>query len=151
GAAVQVFRLTNVFGKWCRPHYNSAVATFCHQIARGEPITINDPARVLRLVYIDDVVNAFVQCLEGGKSSSGYVEAGPVYETTLGELASTLQEFAQRNSLMVGRVGDGLRRALYATYISYLPPGTFAYEVPRYGDDRGVFVEMLKTPDSGQF
>jgi UDP-2-acetamido-2,6-beta-L-arabino-hexul-4-ose reductase len=151
GAAVHVFRLTNVFGKWCRPHYNSVVATFCYQIARAEPITINDPASVLRLIYLDDVVDAFVQRLDGNGSPSGYVDAGPVYETTLGELASTLHEFAKRGSLMVGRVGDGLRRALYATYISYLPPAAFAYEVPRYGDARGVFVEMLKTPDCGQF
>jgi len=151
GAAVHLFRLTNVFGKWSRPNYNSVVATFCHQIARGEPITVNDASRVLRLVYVDDVVTAFVQCMEEGAQLRGYREAGPVYETTLGALAGILQEFAQRGSLMVGRVGKGLRRALYATYISYLPPASFAYEVPRYGDARGVFVEMLKTPDSGQF
>ena len=148
GAPVHVFRLTNVFGKWCRPHYNSAVATFCHQIARGLPITVNDAAKVLRLVYVDDVVSAFLQLLNGGPS--GHLEAGPVYETTLGDLVATLREFADSDSLMVARTGSGFRRALYATYVSYLPVERFAYQVPRYGDARGVFVEMLKTPDCGQ-
>ena len=149
GAPVHVFRLTNVFGKWCRPHYNSVVATFCHQIARALPVTVNDPRAELRLVYVDDVVEAFVRLLNGGPS--GYLEAGPVYETTVGELAATLKEFADDDSLMVARVGSGFRRALYATYVSHLPFERFAHGVPRYGDDRGVFVEMLKTPDCGQF
>jgi UDP-2-acetamido-2,6-beta-L-arabino-hexul-4-ose reductase len=149
GAHVHVFRLTNVFGKWCRPHYNSVVATFCHQIARGLPITVDDETKTLRLVYVDDVVEAFVGLLHGGPS--GYLEAGPVYETTVAELARTLKEFADSDSLMIARVGSGFRRALYATYVSYLPFDRFAHQVPRYGDDRGVFVEMLKTPDCGQF
>jgi len=149
GAPVHVFRLTNVFGKWCRPHYNSVVATFCHQLARGLPITVNDAGAELRLIYVDDVVDAFVGLLHGG--ASGYLEAGPVYQTTVGELAGALKEFAAEESLMVARVGGGFRRALYATYVSYLPLERFAHQVPRYGDDRGVFVEMLKTPDCGQF
>jgi UDP-2-acetamido-2,6-beta-L-arabino-hexul-4-ose reductase len=149
GAAVHVFRLTNVFGKWCRPHYNSVVATFCHQMARGLPITVNDASSALRLVYVDDVVDAFVELLHGGPS--GYLEAGPVYETTLGELVGTLKEFADSDSLMVARVGSGFRRALYATYLSHLPLEGFAHQVPCYGDARGIFVEMLKTPDCGQF
>ena len=149
GAPVHVFRLTNVFGKWSRPHYNSVVATFCHQIANGLPITVDDASASLRLVYVDDVVDAFVELLGGG--ASGYLEAGPVYETTVGELAGTLKEFAAGDSLMAPRVGSGFRRALYATYVSHLPFERFAYQVPRYGDERGVFVEMLKTPDCGQF
>ena len=151
GATVLIFRLTNVFGKWCKPHYNSVVATFCHQLARGEQIAINDASQILRLVYIDDVIDAFVQCLKAEESSRPPDHPGPVYETTLGELASTLQEFARRRSLTIGRVGRGFQRALYATYISYLPPPAFSYEVPQYRDSRGVFVEMMKTPDSGQF
>ena len=149
GAAVHIFRLTNVFGKWCRPNYNSAVATFCHQIARGLPPTVNDASRALRLVYVDDVVDAFVGLLHGGPS--GYLEAGPVYETTVGELVATLKEFAESDSLMVARVGSGFRRALYATYVSHLPIERFGHQVPCYGDARGIFVEMLKTPDCGQF
>ncbi|MBW7924910.1 MAG: capsular polysaccharide biosynthesis protein CapF [Burkholderiaceae bacterium] len=152
GTPVHVFRLTNVFGKWSRPHYNSAVATFCHQLARGLPITVNDPAAPLRLVYIDDVVAAFVALLDAPQNPGGFVEASPVYATTVGEVAETLHGFvASRQTLMTSRVGTGLARALHATYLSHLPPESFDYTVPQYGDPRGVFVEMLKTPDCGQF
>jgi UDP-2-acetamido-2,6-beta-L-arabino-hexul-4-ose reductase len=152
GAPVHIFRLTNVFGKWARPGYNSAVATFCHNIARGLPITVNDPAAPLKLVYIDDVMAAFTALLDNGKTSERFVEAGPVYETTVGEVAEILQGFAaSRATLTTPRVGTGLTRALYATYVTHLPQSSFAYEVPRHGDQRGVFVEMLKTPDCGQF
>lgn len=152
GAPVQLFRLTNVFGKWSRPNYNSAVATFCHQVARGLPVTVNDPAAPLRLVYVDDVVAAFVARLGEPAASGSQVEAGPVYETTVGELAQTLQGFAaSRESLVTPRVGTGLVRALYATFVSFLPPERFDYTVARHADPRGVFVEMLKTPDCGQF
>lgn len=151
GAPVYLFRLSNVFGKWARPNYNSAVATFCHNIARGLPIVVNDPAAPLRLVHVDAVIESFVGLL-GADTASGFVDAGPPYETTVGELAQTLRGFAEsRLSLLTPRVGHGLIRALYSTYLSYLPPASFAYAVPRHGDSRGVFVEMLKTPDCGQF
>lgn len=152
GAPVYLFRLSNVFGKWARPNYNSVVATFCHNIARSLGITINDPMAALRLVYIDDVVEAFVRLLGESGTPSGYLEVEPVYETTVGELARTIQEFAaSRQTLTTARVGTGLVRALYSTYLSYLPPELFVYQVPRHGDPRGIFVEMLKTPDCGQF
>lgn len=152
GAAVYLFRLTNVFGKWARPNYNSAVATFCHNIARGLDVVINDPAAPLRLVYIDDVISAFVGLLSPSDTPGGFVEAGPHYDTTVGELAQMLRGFAEsRVSMVTPRVGGGFIRALYSTYISYLPPDSFAYDVARHGDPRGVFVEMLKTPDCGQF
>lgn len=150
-ARVYLFRLTNVFGKWARPNYNSAVATFCHNVARGQPITINDPGSALKLLYVDDVSEAFLSLLDGS-TPGGFVPAGPVYATTVGEVADTIRGFsASRASLVTDRVGTGLVRALYSTYISYLPPEAFAYQVPRHGDPRGVFVEMLKTPDCGQF
>jgi UDP-2-acetamido-2,6-beta-L-arabino-hexul-4-ose reductase len=154
GAAVNVFRLTNVFGKWARPNYNSAVATFCHNVTRGLPITVNDPAAPLNLVYVDDVVQAMIDCMSAASARSGeeFAQAGPVYSTTVGEVVGLLQQFADiRSTLVTPSVGTGLVRALYSTYISYLPPDSFAYEVPRHGDPRGVFVEMLKTPDCGQF
>ena len=152
GAPVYLFRLTNVFGKWCRPNYNSVLATFCYNIARDLPVTINDPAAPLKLVYVDDVIEAFTRLLVEPDLASGFVEAGPVYTTTVGEAADTLRSFAEsRVSLITPRVGTGLVRALYSTYISYLPPESFVYEVPRYSDPRGVFAEMLKTPDCGQF
>ncbi|MBX3622304.1 MAG: capsular polysaccharide biosynthesis protein CapF [Rhizobacter sp.] len=152
GAPVYLARLANVFGKWCRPNYNSAVATFCHNIARGLPIMINDPSAALRLVYIDDVVEAFTNLLVAGHHVARYVEVSPVHETTVGQVATLLQNFAEsRNSLVMPPVGTGLVRALYSTFISYLPPDAFAYEVPKHADPRGVFVEMLKTSDCGQF
>ncbi|MBP9903219.1 MAG: NAD-dependent epimerase/dehydratase family protein [Verrucomicrobia bacterium] len=149
---VYLFRLTNVFGKWAQPNYNSAVATFCHNIARGLDISINDPSAALRLVYVDDVVSAFVELLAEPRRAGGFVEAGPEYETTVGEVAQTLRGFAgSRASMLTDRVGSGLVRALYSTYLSYLLPESFAYAVPRHTDPRGEFVEMLKTLDCGQF
>ena len=152
GAPVALYRLANVFGKWSRPDYNSAVATFCHNIARGLPIQVNDAAAPLRLVYIDDVVAELLRFLADPGSGVGLRQAGPVYATTVGELARQIEAFKDvRASLVTERVGTGLVRALYATYVSFLPPQAFSYSVPKYGDARGVFVEMLKTPDCGQF
>ena len=225
GAAVHVLRLPNVFGKWCRPNYNSAVATFCHNIARGLPIKVNDPAAPVTLVYVDDVLDCFVRLL--GESShaedatlscwtpklssrapklssrarpgiqevrghglriksamteealalteealaltgealamteealamteetQSFVKVNPEYTTTVGELARLVQSFKDsRTTLMTERVGSGLVRALYATYVSYLPVDAFAYPVVQHADPRGVFAEVLKTPDCGQF
>ena len=152
---VHVFRLPNVFGKWCKPNYNSAVATFCHNIARGLPIQVNDPNAPVTLVYVDDVIERFVQLMDGADAavdSGGFATVAPQYTTTVGELARQIQAFNHsRDTLMTERVGTGLVRALYASYLSYLPPELFAYTVPQYGDPRGVFAEMLKTPDCGQF
>lgn len=155
GIPIHVFRLPNVFGKWCRPNYNSAVATFCHNVARGLPIQINDPAAPLTLVYVDDVLASFVQAMDGhapARDPQGFSHVEPQYHTTVGELARQIESFrASRDSLLIDRVGTGLVRALYATYVSYLPVEAFAYAVPQHADPRGVFVEMLKTPDCGQF
>ena len=155
GVSVHVFRLPNVFGKWARPNYNSAVATFCHNTARGLPITVNDPAASLTLVYVDDVVQRFIHLLDGADAAldaAGFATVAPQYSTTVGALAAQIQAFKEsRNNLVTERVGTGLVRALYSTYVSYLPVEEFAYTVPQHGDARGVFVEMLKTPDCGQF
>jgi UDP-2-acetamido-2,6-beta-L-arabino-hexul-4-ose reductase len=152
GHPAVVYRLPGVFGKWCKPNYNSVVATFCHNIARGLPIQINDPAARLQLVYVDDVVSSFIAALDAPAAGLARGEVTPLYATTLGDLAQQIGAFGDcRTSLMSERVGTGLVRALYATYVSYLPNDRFAYDVPVHGDPRGVFVEMLKTPDSGQF
>jgi UDP-2-acetamido-2,6-beta-L-arabino-hexul-4-ose reductase len=152
---VHIFRLPNIFGKWCRPNYNSVISTFCHNIARGLPITINDPSAPLNLVYIDDVVTELIAIADGAipeEDANGYALVSPEYHTTVGKVADTLLSFhASRETLLADAVGLGLKRALYATYLSYLPPESFSYTVPMYGDPRGVFVEMLKTNDSGQF
>jgi UDP-2-acetamido-2,6-beta-L-arabino-hexul-4-ose reductase len=170
GVPVHVFRLPNVFGKWCKPYYNSALATFCYNIARGLPIQVNDPAAPLTLVYVDDVIERFMQLMDGvddmdcraGRHceersdvaihAHEFVEVTPQYTTTVGELARQIQAFKDsRSTLMTERVGAGLVRALYATYVSYLPVESFAYTVPQYVDPRGAFAEVLKTPDCGQF
>lgn len=152
GAAVHLFRLTNVFGKWARPNYNSAVATFCHNIARGLPISVNDPAAPLLLVYIDDVVDALVDLVACRPGGSGFREVDPVYATTVGEVAGLIQRFhGDRKEGLIEGVGVGLTRALYATYVSSLPPADFSYPVVAHTDARGSFVEMLKTRTSGQF
>lgn len=149
---VHIFRLPNVFGKWARPNYNSAVATFCHNITRDLPIQVNDRSAMIRLVYIDDVIAQFIAVMDGEVSHTPFVNVAPEYSISVGDLADQLHAFHQsRDTLITDAVGTGLIRALYATYVSYLPPARFAYEVPKYGDERGVFVEMLKTRDSGQF
>lgn len=151
GAAVHLYRLPNVFGKWSRPDYNSAVATFCHNITRGLPVVVHDRGAALRLAFIDDVVDSMLALLETPGAAGGYHDVVPVYDTTVGEVCDTIGEFAaSRGTLDPGRVGTGLRRALYATYVSFLPPGDFAYQVARHADSRGEFVEMLRTPDCGQ-
>lgn len=152
GIPVHLFRLPNVFGKWARPNYNSAVATFCYNIARDLPIQINDPAARINLVYIDDVIASFIAVMEGKLAGDPFVQVQPQYSITVGKLGEQLCAFRDsRSSLITEAVGTGLTRALYSTYVSYLTPDCFAYTVQRHGDPRGVFVEMLKTKDSGQF
>lgn len=146
-----IFRLPGVFGKWCKPNYNSVVATFCHNIARDLPIQINDPTASLRLVYVDDVVNALMSVLEVPTPGCLIAQVEPEYTTTLGGLSNQIRAFCDcRSTLMTERVGSGFLRALYATYLSYLPNEKFSYRIAQHADQRGVFVEMLKTPDSGQ-
>lgn len=152
GNQVSIFRLPNVFGKWCKPNYNSVVATFCHNIANDLPIQINDPGKKIALVYIDDVINGFLDELHGMQTGVSYKSILPEYEITLQELAEQIKAFKNcRTSLVSEHVGVGLVRALYATYISHFTPENFVYNLPRHEDERGVFVEMLKTPDCGQF
>jgi UDP-2-acetamido-2,6-beta-L-arabino-hexul-4-ose reductase len=151
-APVTIYRLPNVFGKWCRPNYNSVVATFCHNTARGLPVEINDPSAQVQLVYIDDVVEELTRFLEEPTAGTTFGNVSPVYTITVGQLISQIRAFVEvRESLVTEQVGVGFVRALYATYVSYLPPHKFSYELKKYADPRGVFVEMLKTKDSGQF
>lgn len=152
GNPVAIYRLPNVFGKWSRPNYNSVVATFCHNIANDLPIQINDPAAQLSLVYVDNVVTEFIEIINKMAPGMQQGRVEPLYSIGLGDLAAQIEAFKNcRVSLVSERVGTGLVRALYATYVSYLPPIKFAYDLPKHGDERGVFVEMLKTQDSGQF
>lgn len=152
GNPVAIYRMPGVFGKWCKPNYNSVVATFCHNKAHDLPVQINDAHARIRLVYVDDVVSAFLSLLTAPWSGLVRPVVAPEYSVTLGELSEQFDAFKNcRSTLVSERVGTGLTRALYATYVSYLPKDKFAYDVPAYRDARGVFVEMLKTPDAGQF
>jgi UDP-2-acetamido-2,6-beta-L-arabino-hexul-4-ose reductase len=151
GSAVGIARLPNVFGKWCRPNYNSVVATFCHNIARGLPIEIRDAGAKLRLVYVDDVVDVLLEIVRSGSYPDGHLRVEPVYHTTVGDLAAQLARFRQsRETLSIDEVGTGYLRALNATYLSYLPPEDFAYSLVAHSDQRGTFVEMLRMARSGQ-
>jgi UDP-2-acetamido-2,6-beta-L-arabino-hexul-4-ose reductase len=147
-----ILRLANVFGKWCRPNYNSVVATFCHNIARDIPITVHDAAAPLSLVYIDDVVAAIVDVVLTRPDYTGYREVSPVFKTSVGEVAKLIQGFrSDRREGLIDSVGAGMIRALYATYVSYLPPAEFCYPLVAHADPRGLFAEVLKTRSSGQF
>lgn len=150
-ADVAIFRLPNVFGKWSRPYYNSVVATFCHQAARGQPLSVKDPAAPLKLVYIDDVVSGLLDTLECPPKEAARLEVVPVYRSTVGEIAAIISEIAVgRTQLRVPNAGDGLERSLYATFLSFLPNDAFSYQLPQYGDARGRFVEAVKTRAAGQ-
>jgi len=126
GNPIYIYRLPNVFGKWARPNYNSAVATFCHNIARDLPVQINDPDAVINLVYVDDVIASLLSLMESGGQKGPFVEVEPTYQITVGELAEQLNRFkATRDNLVTEPVGKGLVRSLYSTYVSYLPPENF--------------------------
>ena len=149
---IYICRLANIFGKWSRPNYNSAVATFCYNVANDLPIQIDNADAMIRLVYIDDVIETFWQIIQNELVPEQSFTIEPEYQISVGDLANTLREFKQsRETLITLPVGTGLTRALYSTYLSFLQPEQFDYTVPRHGDERGVFVEMLKTPDAGQF
>jgi UDP-2-acetamido-2,6-beta-L-arabino-hexul-4-ose reductase len=152
GNPVAIYRLPGVFGKWCKPNYNSVVATFCHNKAHDLPVQINDANARVRLVYVDDVVTAMLGQLAAGWTGVARPTIESEYTITLGELSAQIDAFKNcRSTLVSERVGTGLTRALYATYVSYLPFEKFTYNLPVHGDARGMFVEMLKTPDAGQF
>ena len=154
GAQALVYRLPNVFGKWCRPNYNSAVATFCHNTANDLPIQINDPAVPMELVYIDDVVEEFLQALRGcgHRAEDGTYRVPVVHRASLGRIAETILSFPKlRESLEVPKLDDPLTKKLYSTYLSYLPAERFACGLRMNEDPRGSFTELIRTPDRGQF
>jgi UDP-2-acetamido-2,6-beta-L-arabino-hexul-4-ose reductase len=144
-----VFRLPNVFGKWCRPNYNSVVATFCHNIARGLAVTVNDPDRVLELVYVDDVVAAFEAAIDRGPGAVAPA-VGPVFSVTVGELLSKVQACAATRTTLLLPPMSGFDKRLYATFMSHLPTDAFGYSLAKREDPRGSLAEFVKTPASGQ-
>lgn len=149
---VYIYRLPNVFGKWCRPNYNSVVATWCYNIANDLDINITNRNTSLTFVYIDDVVNNFTRHLLENIESKEYYEISTKYIKTLGEVADLLYSFKEsRKNLVVEAVGIGFERALYSTYLSYLPKNKFSYDLRENKDNRGSFIELLRTKNSGQF
>ena len=154
GAEIYIYRFPNVFGKWCRPNYNSAVATFCHNIAHGLPIQVNDRCTVMHLVYIDDVVEELLQALDRHPhvNLDGYCFVPAVHEVTLGEIVNLLYSFREsRNNFMIPNLCEGsFEKKLYSTYLSYLPEQEFSYPLTMHVDERGSFTEILKSADRGQ-
>lgn len=152
GAKVLVYRFPNLFGKWCRPNYNSVVATFCHNIANGLPIQVNDPSVMLNFVYIDDVVDSLISCLSGREYKEGrYCYVPNIYKVRLGDIADLLYSFDKgRYDLQIPCVSDGFRKALYSTFVSYLPDNKIAYPLVMKCDDRGSFSEFIRTENHGQ-
>lgn len=153
GAKVLVYRFPNIFGKWCRPNYNSVVATFCYNIARGLPIKINDPNVSLTLVYIDDVVNELINALYGAVNIlNGYCRVPKTYNVQLGKIAELIYSFKNmRKTLEVPHLDFEFEKKLYSTYLSYLPENDFSYPLKMNIDNRGSFTELIKTVDRGQF
>ncbi|RJQ26471.1 SDR family oxidoreductase [Candidatus Parcubacteria bacterium] len=152
GAPVCIYRFPGIFGKWSRPNYNTVVATFCHNLARGLDITINDPNREMELVYIDDVVAAFLRHLDGDPDPARKrYRVGRTFRVTLGELADRIRRLhAIRETLTVPDLGDDLMKCLHATYLSFLPEGSFGYPVKLNTDNRGWLFELIKSPHFGQ-
>ena len=154
GAEIYIYRFPNVFGKWCRPNYNSAVATFCHNIAHGLPIQVNDRSTVMHLVYIDDVVEELLQALDRHPhvNLDRYCFVPAVHEVTLGEIVNLLYSFREsRNNFMIPNLCEGsFEKKLYSTYLSYLPEQEFSYPLTMHVDERGSFTEILKSADRGQ-
>jgi UDP-2-acetamido-2,6-beta-L-arabino-hexul-4-ose reductase len=152
GAKVLIYRFPNVFGKWCRPNYNSAVATFCYNIAHDLPITVNDPSVVMNLIYIDDVVNELINALEGKESRSrDFCRVPVVHTTTLGEIVELIYSFKKsREERSIPDMSDAFTKKLHSTYLSYLPEDQFSYELKMNVDNRGSFTEFVRTTDRGQ-
>ncbi len=152
GAPVFVYRLANVFGKWCRPNYNSAVATWCHNIASDLPVQVRDRDAKITLVYIDDVVQSFIAAMNGGiDTGDGILSVEPSYTKTLGEITDLIYEFHREpQSLLVPDQRDGFTKKLYSTYLSYLPDDKFSYPLNMHCDERGSFTEALHSDERGQ-
>jgi UDP-2-acetamido-2,6-beta-L-arabino-hexul-4-ose reductase len=150
-AAVRIFRLPGVFGKWGRPNYNSVVATFCYNTARGLPLQITDPGREIEIVHVDDVVAAFQSAAGEAQGEPRFERVEPVFRVTLGRLASLLGEFREnRDTLQIPDLADPFLRKLYGTYLAYLPPAGFAYDLVQKTDSRGTLAELLKLGGRGQ-
>ncbi len=151
GAKVFIYRFPNVFGKWSKPNYNSAVATFCYNIANGLPINVVNRSVVVKLVYIDDVIEELINTLEGKVEPKNFCEVKVMYEVPLGAIVDLINSFKRsRNECSIPDMSDEFTKKLYSTYLSYLPIDEFGVDLKMHKDYRGSFTEFLKTPDRGQ-
>lgn len=153
GNAVYIYRLPNVFGKWCRPNYNSVIATFCHNIANEQPIKLNDPEVLMNMAYIDDVVSELIGAMEGmpHMNADGYCYVSISYSVRLSDVAKLIIDFASaRKKNIIPDMSDGFTKKLYTTYLSYLPPDKLSVPLKMSADIRGSFTEIIQTPDRGQ-
>jgi len=152
GAKALIYRLHNLFGKWSRPNYNTVVATYCHNIARGFDIQINNPDSELTLCYIDDVLDEFIKALEGNSTKMDeYCSVPVVHQIKLGDLADRIKSFKEsRKDLSIPNMKDALTKKLYSTYLSFLPEDSFSYDLKMNCDNRGSFTEFIQTTDRGQ-
>lgn len=153
GAKVLIYRFPNIFGKWCRPNYNSAVATFCYNVTHDLPIQVNDSSVVMNLVYADDVVDELIGALSGNEHRCGnYCEVPVVHKISLGDIVELIYSFKDmHNNLNVPNLSDEFTKKLYSTYLSYLPQKKFCYPLKMNVDARGSFTEIIRTSDRGQF
>ncbi|MER2173157.1 MAG: capsular polysaccharide biosynthesis protein CapF [Carnobacterium sp.] len=152
GAKILIYRFPNVFGKWCKPNYNSAISTFCHNISHELPVQITDPNVAMNLVYIDDVVNELINALMGNENIKEAFCIVPIVHTIqLGEIVDLLNSFKNsRLDKSVPNMADEFTKKLYSTYLSYLPEDQFSYDLKMNVDQRGSFTEFIRTPDRGQ-
>jgi len=147
---VYIYRLPGVFGKWCKPNYNSVVATFCYNTVNGHPLNIHSPYKKVQLIYIDDLITNFVNLISDTKSNHDLI-ISPQYAISIKELATKISRFkSSRDDLFVDDLGEGLTKKLYSTYISYFKPNDFSYSYSRFEDSRGIFSEIVKSSKSGQ-
>lgn len=152
GNPIYIYRLPGVFGKWCKPNYNSVVSTFCFNTVNGKKLKITDPNKKISLIYIDDVLEVFCNNLMTKNNGVFYPNVKPEYEVSIEEIAKKIENFYNnRENLLIDKVGNGLTRKLYSTFISFLNENQFSYPLLQNIDNRGKFVEILKTHDSGQF
>lgn len=155
GSKVLIYRFPNIFGKWCRPNYNSVVATFCYNLAHEIPLVVNGRDTKLNLVYIDDVIDELLSALHGceTRNEDGFCEVKKIHTVTLGEIVDLLHSFkcSRENGVLPDMAEGGFSKKLYSTYLSYMPEDQFKYQLKMNIDERGSFTEILRTVGSGQF
>ena len=149
---IYVYRFPNLFGKWCKPNYNSVIATFCNNIATNQEIIVNDREKELTLAYIDDVCEEIVKCLDDNPTREGiFCKVSKTYTKKLGCLADLIQSFKENGKgIMVPSTGDEFTKKLYATYMSYVPLNEMVVDLTEHRDERGIFCELIRTKEAGQ-